>query len=155
VGPTNEGQTLRQDRRTQPAFAALLTVVAVAMAVAVSGCATSGRDRLPSLGVAELAEGEQVVRLRLESYFFEPNRLRVRVGIPVRMILENGTLFRGHDFSLFAPEAGLEINAFVPARQQITVQFVPQRVGEFTFYCNIGDHAERGMSGTLEVVSGR
>jgi FtsP/CotA-like multicopper oxidase with cupredoxin domain len=43
----------------------------------------------------------------------------------------------------------------VPARQQITVQFVPQRVGEFTFYCNIGDHAERGMSGTLEVVSGR
>lgn len=146
---------MRQDRRAQPAFAALLTVVAAAMVIAVSGCATSGRDRLPSLGVAELADGEQVVRLRLESYFFEPNRLRVRVGIPVRMILENGTLFRGHDFSLFAPEAGLEINAFVPARQRITVQFVPERVGEFTFYCNIGDHAERGMSGTLEVISGR
>jgi len=53
---------------------------------------------------------------------------------------------------VFAPDAGIEINAYVPARQQVTVQFVPRRIGEYTYYCNIDDHAERGATGTLVVV---
>lgn len=122
------------------------------LSVGVVGCAHSGADRLPSLGVAELAGGAQVARMRLESHYFEPNRLMVQVGVPVRLVLQNGTLFTGHDFSVFAPDADLEIDAYVPARQQITVQFIPGKVGEYRYYCNIDDHADRGEVGTLVVV---
>jgi len=119
---------------------------------AITGCATSGADRLPSLGVAELTDDVQVARVKLESYYFEPSRLMVQVGVPVRLILDNTTLLTGHDFSIFAPDAGIELDAYVPARQQVTIQFVPEKVGEYRFYCNIDDHAERGMVGTLVVV---
>lgn len=136
-------------RVRRPIVLALVCVAALAMG---AGCASSGRDRLPSLGVAEMTGDVQVARLKLESHYFEPDRLRVQVGVPVRLILENGSMFSGHNFSLFAPDADLEINAYVPARQRVTVQFLPQRTGEFSFYCNIDDHAEKGMTGTLEVV---
>jgi len=120
--------------------------------IACPACATPGHERLPSVGVAELGEAEQVLRVRVESYYFEPSRLVVKVGVPVRLVVENGTLLRGHDFSLFAPDAGMEVNAYVPARQTVTVQFLPDAVGEYRFYCNIDDHMDRGMTGTLEVV---
>ncbi len=129
-----------------------LRAAAAVATLAVGGCATSGFDRLPSLGVAELSGDVQVARIKVESHFFEPNRLIVQVGVPVRLVLENDTLMAGHAFAVFAPQADLEINAYVPARQQVTVQFVPHEVGEFTFYCNIDDHTERGATGTLVVV---
>ena len=130
-----------------------LATVAFSIAVGTVGCATSGRDRLPSLGVAELGNNVQVARIKLSSYYFEPSRLIVQVGVPVRLILENDTLLTGHDFSVFAPDADLELDAYVPARQQVTVQFVPEQLGEFLFYCNIDDHTDKGMTGTLVVVA--
>lgn len=138
-----------RDRRAQGSGMLLAAAVLV---VGLSGCATPGTGRLPSLGVAELTGNVQVARLKLESYYFEPNRLMVKVGVPVRLILDNSTLLAGHDFSLFAPDANLELDVYVPARQQVTVQFVAEKVGEYRYYCNIDDHAERGMAGTLVVV---
>lgn len=129
-----------------------LATAAISIAVGTLGCATSGLDRLPSLGVAELGNNVQVARITLNSHYFEPDRLIVQVGVPVRLILKNDTLLTGHDFSVFAPDADLELDAYVPARQQVTVQFVPEKVGEFRFYCNIDDHADKGMTGTLVVV---
>ena len=126
--------------------------LAVCVLVATTGCATSGLDRLPSLGVAEQSGSVQVLRLKVESNYFEPSRLIVKVGVPVRLILENGTLISGHDFSIFSPDAGLEIDSYVPARKQVTVQFLPRETGEFDFYCNIDDHAEKGGRGRLVVV---
>ena len=127
-------------------------LVVVGFLVATTGCATSGLERLPSLGVAEQTGAVQVVRIKVESHYFEPSRLMVKVGVPVRLILDNATLMSGHDFSIFSPDAGLEIDSYVPARQQVTVQFLPRQTGEFEFYCNIGDHAEKGGRGTLVVV---
>ena len=116
------------------------------------GCASSGLDRLPSLGVAEVNGSVQVVRVKVESFYFEPSRLMVKVGVPVRLVLESDTLFSGHSFAMFSPEIDLELNAYVPARQRVTLQFVPREIGEFEFYCNIDDHAEQGMRGILVVV---
>jgi len=130
----------------------LFGAAAAVATLAFVGCATSGLERLPSLGVAELSDDVQVARIKVDSHFFEPNRLIVQVGVPVRLVLESGTLLAGHAFVVFAPEADLEINVYVPARQRVTVHFVPPEVGEFTFYCNIDDHAERGATGTLVVV---
>ncbi len=130
-----------------------LGAAATVATLAVGGCATSGFERLPSLGVAELSGDEQLASISVNSHFFEPNRLIVQVGVRVRLVLVNDTLLAGHAFVVFAPEADLDINVYVPARQRVTVQFVPHEVGEFTFYCNIDDHTERGATGTLVVVA--
>ena len=127
-------------------------LLAVGGLVVATGCATSGLDRLPSLGVAEPAGSVQVLQLKIESHYFEPSRLMVKVGVPVRLVLENGTLMAGHDFSIFSPAAGLDMNSYIPARQQVTVQFLPGKIGEYEFYCNIDDHAGKGGRGTLVVV---
>lgn len=144
---------IRSPRSVQIVGPALLALMSLCvLAGAGSGCATSGAGRPQSLGVAELQDGVQVARLRHESYYVEPARLRVQAGVPVRLVLENGTMFSGHDFSVFEPGIDLEINAYVPARQQVTVQFVVEQAGEYRFFCNIDDHAERGEVGTLVVV---
>ena len=130
----------------------LMCAITLLLGVSLSACASSGHDRLPSLGVAELSGESQVARVTLGSHYFEPSRLMVQVGVPVRLVLQNDTLLTGHDFSLFAPDAGLELDAYVPARQQVTVQFIPSTVGEYDFYCNIDDHAEQGQTGTLVVI---
>ncbi len=137
---------VRRYRTAGPLAMAMLVLVAAA------GCATSGVGRLPSLGVAEMTGNVQVAQLKLESHYFEPSRLMVQVGVPIRLVLDNSTLITGHDFSIFDPDANLELDVYVPARQQVTVQFVAEQVGEYRYYCNIDDHAERGMVGTLVVV---
>lgn len=140
-------------RRFQiPVSVALRRLALCVLAGVAVACATPGAQRPASLGVAELQDDVQVARIRHESYYVEPSRLRVQVGVPVRLVLENGTLFTGHDFSVFEPDIDLEIDAYIPAREQVTVQFVVESVGEYRFFCNIDDHAERGEVGTLVVV---
>ena len=130
----------------------LRRITCAAAVIGLSACATSGSQRLASLGVAELTDNVQVARMTVGSHYFEPSRMMVQVGVPVRLILDNETLLAGHAFSIFAPDADLELNAYVPARQQVTVQFLPEQVGEYRFYCNIDDHADQGQVGILVVV---
>ena len=127
-----------------------MTLVVIAMAA----CATLGFDRPPSIAVAEPTDdGVQILRARVDSYYFEPSRLVVKVNVPVRLVLDSGTLTKGHSFSLFSPEAAIEVNAYVPARQRVTVEFLPRAEGKFPFHCNLDDHVDKGMTGVLEVVA--
>ena len=73
-----------------------LGAAATVATLAVGGCATSGFERLPSLGVAELSGDEQLARISVNSHFFEPDRLIVQVGVRVRLLLVNDTLLAGH-----------------------------------------------------------
>ena len=122
--------------------------------LSIAACATSGSERPPSVGVAELVEGgrRQLARLKVESYYYEPDRLVVKVDVPVRLIIDSDTLLSAHGITIFAPEAGLQVSTVVPARQQITVDFLPTQSGEYPFHCNVEDHEGRGMVGVLQVV---
>ncbi len=43
------------------------------------------------------------------------------------------------------------VHEILPAGKTVTVQFTPDKAGEFGFYCNIPGHTEAGMKGTLIV----
>ena len=52
------------------------------------------------------SDGVQHVRVTAHSFWFEPNRIVVKAGVPVELELHNGSLVVPHDFSCKAPEAG-------------------------------------------------
>ena len=119
----------------------------------VAGCA-SGLNR-PVREVTATMGADQVQHLTVttHSFYFEPNRLVVKRGIPVELTVKNGALFVPHDFSCEAKDAGIEVDQPVGMfHGSKTVRFTPTRSGEYHFHCDVDGHAKKGMMGTLVVV---
>jgi plastocyanin len=96
--------------------------------------------------------GIQEITVDIRSYFFEPNRIVVKVNVPVRMTLKSHTSLVPHNITLNAPEAGITIHQDIGHGKTATVEFTPTKVGEYSFFCDKGSHAKKGMTGTLVVV---
>lgn len=77
---------------------------------------------------------------------FSPDILTVRKGDTVRIKITNtqGT----HDFKLD------EFNLYTetPLNQEVVVEFVADKAGDFTYYCTKPGHRAAGHWGTLKVV---
>jgi plastocyanin len=131
---------------------------AAALAVAAllaAGCATSG-SKLPVSEVTARANerGVQVVDVDVHTYYFKPNRVIVKAGQPVELAIHFKSLFVPHNFSCNHADAGIEINksaGFMSFRRTKRVTFTPKTPGEYDFYCGVGKHMMKGMTGTLVV----
>lgn len=99
-------------------------------------------------------EGVQRVKVVAGSYYFNPSRITVRVGQPVELQLSREPGLVPHDFTLVAPQAGIDVQVALSTAPQ-TVRFTPTRAGRYAFFCSqrfLGQsHRERGMTGVLEV----
>lgn len=101
-------------------------------------------------GIVE--ENSNIVELPVGagSYFFDPEEIRVQQGDTVRITLTNvdetGNMM--HDFVL--DEFGVQSDT-VGRGESTTFEFVASEVGEFEYYCGVGDHREMGQVGTLIV----
>ncbi len=100
-------------------------------------------------------DGVQRVEVLGGSYFFTPDRVVVKVNVPVEMkvTMESGVI--PHNIILKAPEAGIDVTAELGRDPQV-MRFTPTKTGEFPFYCDkkllfFESHREKGMRGTLEV----
>lgn len=100
-------------------------------------------------------DGVQRVEVLGGSYFFTPNRVVVKVNVPVEMkvTMESGVI--PHNIILKSPEAGMDVTAELGRDPQV-MRFTPTKTGEFPFYCDkkllfFESHREKGMHGTLEV----
>lgn len=80
------------------------------------------------------------------NYSFTPNQLTVKQGDTVRITFKNtgGT----HSFNLDQFKVATKV---LSAGQQETVQFVADTAGQFQYYCNVANHRQMGMVGTLTV----
>lgn len=120
----------------------------------VAGCA-SGLNR-PVREVTATMGTDQVQRLTVttHSFYFEPNRIVVKRGIPVELTVKNGAFFVPHDFSCEAKDAGIELDQPVGMfHSSKTLRFTATRTGEYPFHCDVDGHAKKGMMGTLVVVA--
>lgn len=99
-------------------------------------------------------EGVQRVKVVARSYYFNPSHITVRAGQPVELQLSREPGLVPHDFTLVAPEAGIDIRVALSTAAQ-TVRFTPTKPGRYSFFCSqrfLGQsHRERGMTGVLEV----
>jgi plastocyanin len=84
------------------------------------------------------------------SYWFRPDRISVRAGAPVELRIDRDTALVPHNFSLHAPDAGIDVDLDLGGGLNV-VRFTPSKAGEYAFYCDLGSHEEKGMHGTLVV----
>ncbi len=95
----------------------------------------------------ETGNDEQVIRLSASTFEFKPNEILVKKGVPVTLELISQD--RHHGFKL----AEFHLRADIKPGVVEKVRFVPDKIGKFTFICDVfcGDGHEE-MSGTLTVV---
>ena len=119
-----------------------------------AGCGTPGKNIQVTEGTAVMgADRIQVLNVQVESFYYKPSRIQVAVNQPVRLILKSGAFIIPHNFTLHAPEAGIDINRGIGPGKTVAIEFTPTKTGEYSFFCGKDGHAKKGMGGTLVVVS--
>ena len=125
----------------------LLTILTL---IAVAAC-TKGTDRpVVSQNATMADDGVQRINVAMHSYYFEPNRIVVKRDVPVEIVLSNSSHIVPHNFTLNG--AGVNVSEDKWGWGHDTVRFTPTQTGEFEFVCHKGDHAKKGMVGTLVVT---
>lgn len=104
--------------------------------------------------VAE-TNGVQRIELTAGSYFFKPEHIIVKAGVPVELAIRNESRLVPHNFVMKSPEAGMEFSEKLSDSLTI-VRFTPSLPGKYTFYCDkkllfFKSHRDRGMEGVIEV----
>lgn len=104
------------------------------------------------------SDGVQRVDILGGSYFFAPNRVIVKVNVPVEMKVRKEAGVVPHNIVIKAPEAGIDFNVSM-SNEPKTVKFTPKKTGKYPFYCDkkppipfTKNHRAKGMEGTLEVI---
>lgn len=101
-------------------------------------------------------DGVQRLSMVGDSYRFRPDRLQVRVGVPVELEVRRSTRLTPHDLVIRDARMRLDIEVDLRREAQI-VRFTPEVTGRVVFYCDerllfFPSHRDRGMWGVLEVV---
>ncbi len=99
---------------------------------------------------------KQKVTILAGSYFFKPERLTVKVNVPVELTISKESGIIPHSFVLEAGEAGMRINEQLESELKV-IRFTPTKTGQFEFYCDeqllfFPSHREKGMAGVLTVI---
>jgi plastocyanin len=127
-----------------------LRVLALPLLALVVACSSGIGRPVVSVDAALDADGVQRVKVDMHSYYFEPNRIVVRAGHPVELILHNCSHIVPHNLTLVG--GGININESKWGWGSDEVKFTPTTPGEYRFYCHKGSHEKKGMVGTLVVV---
>ncbi|MBI2295815.1 MAG: cupredoxin domain-containing protein [Betaproteobacteria bacterium] len=101
-------------------------------------------------------DGVQRVRIVGGDYFFKPNRIVVKVNVPVEFSVSREAGSVPHTLVIQAPQAGMTVDEdlFTEVRK---ITFTATTPGTYAFYCRnrllfFKSHRERGQEGILEVV---
>ena len=110
----------------------------------------------PPQAVKPDADGVQRVRLIAGSYFFKPNRIVVKVNVPVEVTASRESGITPHDLVIRAEEAGINVKEDLGSDPK-KISFTATRPGKYPIYCSkklpfMAGHREKGMEGILEVV---
>jgi plastocyanin domain-containing protein len=103
-------------------------------------------------------EGTQVIEMKAGDYYFSPNRITVKINVPVEIKVIRKSEYVTHNIVLKAPEAGININESMPFVSELkTIKFTPTKTGKYLFYCDrkvffFMKHRSKGMQGVLKVI---
>jgi plastocyanin domain-containing protein len=133
-------------------YSACGLILYVSGLLAVCSCGTPGKNLPVTEGTATMtADRIQEIKLELHDFYFKPSKIYVVVDVPVRLLVSNKTIIVPHNFSLHAPETGIDIDQDVGARKTVVIEFTPTKIGEYQFFCDKDGHMKKGMVGTLAV----
>jgi plastocyanin len=111
---------------------------------------TSGLKRpVVSVELEPDASGVQRVVVNMHSFYFEPNRIVVRAGHPVELVLKNRAKLIPHHFTIADSSLAMSAGAWLGTGH---LSFMPKTPGSYEFFCHVGHQAKKGMIGTLVVL---
>ncbi len=123
------------------------------LAVGLVGCSSGLNRPVKEVTAKADTDGVQRVRVVAHTYWFEPNRIVLKSGVPVELTVKNGAFLVPHNFTCNAGEAGLlvseNLGMFMGSKR---VRLTPTQPGEYEFFCHVGSHAKHGMKGKFVVV---
>lgn len=104
---------------------------------------------LETPGTTEMMVSEDVREVTVEGseFKFMPSTLTFNKGEKVRLVFKN-TGKMTHDWVV--DELGVRTK-IIKGGEQDVIEFTPDKVGTFEYYCSIGAHRANGMVGTLTV----
>lgn len=88
-----------------------------------------------------------VVIVEAGSFYYQPNLIKVKKGQKVKLVLNSVSM--QHDFNID------ELKIKIPVTKSgssASVEFSVDRVGEYEFYCSVGEHRANGQVGKLIVT---
>jgi plastocyanin len=101
-------------------------------------------------------DGVQRVEVRAGGYFFDPDHIVVKEGVPVELtVSKEPGMF--HDIVMKEPQAGMDFKVELDKDEPKVIRFTPTKAGKYPFYCDkkflfFKSHRARGMEGVMEVV---
>ncbi len=114
----------------------------------------------PAWGQSPQGQAVEAVTVQLSNFAFAPERLQLRVGVPVRLHLVN-VASGGHSFSAPAFFAASTYPSGTPPRDgkidiaaggSVDVTLVPRTAGTYRLECTHFLHSLFGMTGTIVVT---
>jgi plastocyanin domain-containing protein len=102
------------------------------------------------------SDGVQHVSLLGGNYFFRPQRIIVKVNVPVELAVSLEQGMTPHTLVITAPEAGITVDEKLSTEVK-KIRFTPTAAGTYPFYCSnkllfFESHRQKGMAGVLEVA---
>lgn len=88
----------------------------------------------------------KTINLEGKNYTFNPKEIKVKKGEKVKVVLKVADM--QHDFVVDELNARTKVGK---TGETVEVEFTPNIAGEFEYYCSVGDHRAKGMTGTIIV----
>lgn len=135
----------------------IIFALVITLLVITASAALAEEPRKEVVYVAEVnQEGKQVVEITGGEYYFEPNRIVLKVGVPTVFKVHRTGYMIPHNIKIDQPDAGMSFDVDM-SKSGNTVEFTPMKVGTYPFICNkkllfFESHEEKGMEGVIEVV---
>jgi plastocyanin len=119
-------------------------------------CSAPGGGASAAPAAPPVSGGVQRVELLAGSYFFTPDRIVVRVGIPVELSVRKEKGIVPHTIEILEPALGLDVYELL-GDEPTVLRFTPAKTGRYDYYCAkkllfFKSHREKGMRGVIEVV---
>ncbi|MEK7329792.1 MAG: cupredoxin domain-containing protein [Candidatus Eisenbacteria bacterium] len=121
----------------------------VLLLLLLTGCTSGLKRPVVSAELEPDARGVQRVVVNMHSFYFEPNRIVVRAGHPVELILKNRAKLIPHNFTIADSSLAISEGAWLGTGH---LRFTPKTPGSYAFFCHVDHHANKGMTGTLVVL---
>lgn len=108
--------------------------------------AMSANNVSPVVSGPESTQQVKEIKVEAGSFYYKPNTMTVKKGEKVRIVMNAVSMM--HDFNI------AELNVKMPIVKNGdtgTVEFTPDKVGTFEYYCSVGQHRANGQVGKITV----
>lgn len=96
--------------------------------------------------VSPATEDVQTIDVEAGSFYYKPNEIMVKKGQKVKIVITAVSMM--HDFNIDELDVKMPI---VQNGSTGTVEFTPDKTGEFEYYCSVGQHRANGQVGKIIV----